>query len=112
MNIFKKEGIIMSELYKEIEWICPKCSYKNQDTYLDIETHPVKCKNCQKDFDIFLQAKLDIKGIQVSDGNVTISEKMKIANELMKRDPKLGKEFKKDFLLKSIKGGKNHENNR
>lgn len=96
----------MSEIYKMIGWTCPKCNYKNEDTYLDIETHPVKCTNCKKNFDIFLKAELDVKEIQVSDGNVTNSEKMKIANELMKHDPNLGKEFKKDFLFKTIKGGK------
>lgn len=28
----------MNEIYNEIDWICPKCNYKNKDTYLDIET--------------------------------------------------------------------------
>lgn len=72
----------MSELYKKIDWICPKCNCKNNDTFLDIETHPVKCMHCKNHFDIFLRARLDVEVIQVSDGSISEFEKIEIFNKL------------------------------
>lgn len=64
----------MSEIYKEIMWECPKCKHKNSDTYLAIETHPVKCTNCKNEFDVYVQAKLDVKVLNVSDGTCSEEE--------------------------------------
>jgi len=63
----------MSEIYKEIIWKCPKCNNNNTDTFLDIETPPVQCKKCNNGFDVFVQAKLDVKVIGV--GNIPYVEK-------------------------------------
>ena len=72
----------MSEIYKEIKWECPKCKHENTDPYLDIETHPVQCKKCNNEFDVYLKVKLDVEVIKVSDGNCSEEEKENILKRL------------------------------